>query len=532
MRKYRIFSQLLFLLFFIFLFFKTTYDKNNLIAYPVKAFLDLDPFIFFSTLFSLRGALRLLPPALFLSLVTLLVTLLLGRVFCGWICPLGTINQWIGSKRNAECRVQTAEYTAEMQTRNPKLFLTYRFKYYLLIFLLTTSLFTLQLSGIFDPLSLLIRSFSVSVYPAFQYVVTSILDGLSSSGFLWLNDKVDFIYSRSRNIVLSLSQPYYSQSLFIAMIFIAVLLMNLYRARFFCRYLCPLGACLGICSSLSPLRIELNDTCNRCERCLSDCQGGLNADREAGWKKSECLLCGNCVSSCPVKAIQVTFSKGLTPGIQQPDLRKRALLISLSSGIVAVPLLRISPSEKTLKPELIRPPGSLEEKEFLRRCVKCGECMKVCLTNGLQPTLFEAGVEGIWSPRLVPRIGYCSYNCTLCGQVCPTGAIKRLPTGEKSKVKIGLAFIDQSRCLPYAFGKSCIVCEEHCPTPKKAIWFHEKEIEDRGGGRLSVKQPVVDPELCIGCGICEYKCPVKDLPAIRITSAGESRSKVNQPFLV
>ena len=213
-------------------------------------------------------------------------------------------------------------------------------------------------------------------------------------------------------------------------------------------------------------------------------------------------------------------------------MRKRTLLISLSSGIVAVPLLRISPSEKTLKPELIRPPGSLEEKEFLRRCVKCGECMKVCLTNGLQPTLFEAGVEGIWSPRLVPLIGYCSYNCTLCGQVCPTGAIKKLSTGEKTKVKIGLAFIDQSRCLPYAFGKSCIVCEEHCPTPKKAIWFHEKEIGDRGGGRLSVKQPVVDPELCIGCGICEYKCPVKDLPAIRITSAGESRSKVNQPLLV
>jgi ferredoxin len=158
--------------------------------------------------------------------------------------------------------------------------------------------------------------------------------------------------------------------------------------------------------------------------------------------------------------------------------------------------------------------------------------MKVCLTNGLQPILFEAGPEGIWSPRLVPRIGYCAYNCTLCGQVCPTNAIKKLSMAEKARIKIGLAFIDQGRCLPYAFGKNCIVCEEHCPTPKKAIWFQEKEMANREGARIMIKQPVVDPELCIGCGICEFKCPVKDRPAIRVTSAGETRSEANQPFLL
>lgn len=127
-------------------------------------------------------------------------------------------------------------------------------------------------------------------------------------------------------------------------------------------------------------------------------------------------------------------------------------------------------------PELIRSPGSLEEGEFLKRRVKCGECMKVCTTNGLQPVLLEAGCEGIWSPVLVPRIGYCEYRCTLCGQVCPTGAIKRLDQKEKAGISAGTAMFDKGRCLPYAHAMPCIVCEEVCTTPKKAIWFEEVAV--------------------------------------------------------
>jgi ferredoxin len=198
-----------------------------------------------------------------------------------------------------------------------------------------------------------------------------------------------------------------------------------------------------------------------------------------------------------------------------------------------VPLLRVTPlaQANSRNAALVRPPGSLEEKEFLKRCVKCGECMKVCITNGLQPTLLEAGLEGIWSPLLVPRIGYCEYRCTLCGQVCPTGAIKRLTLPEKAKTKIGLAMIDKGRCLPWAHARPCIVCEEVCPTPKKAIWFEEVTVRNRAGKPVRVMQPHVDLELCIGCGICETKCPVLGRPAIYVTSIGESRSKENQLLL-
>jgi ferredoxin len=129
------------------------------------------------------------------------------------------------------------------------------------------------------------------------------------------------------------------------------------------------------------------------------------------------------------------------------------------------------------------------------------------------------------------RAGYCEYNCTLCGQVCPTQALEKLPLAEKVVLKIGLAWIDVDRCLPYAYQTPCIVCEEHCPTPVKAIWFEEREIPTKDGGTKLMKLPVIDPEHCIGCGICEYMCPVMDKPAVYCTSAGETRDPNNMPLL-
>jgi ferredoxin len=265
--------------------------------------------------------------------------------------------------------------------------------------------------------------------------------------------------------------------------------------------------------------------------CDTVCQGGAFPNTKENWRNSECLACFNCDDVCPANAVSFGFGRKTAPAM---DLGRRQVVLSIFSGALAVPFLRITPLSKSgySNPELLRPPGALEEREFLKRCVKCGECMKVCITNGLQPTFLEAGLEGIWSPRLIPRIGYCEYRCTLCGQVCPTGAIQRLPLEEKMKIRIGLAMIDKGRCLPYAHATPCIVCEEVCPTPKKAIWFEEAVVKDREGREIVVKQPRVDLEICIGCGICETKCPVGGQPAIYVTSIGESRSKTNQLLLV
>jgi polyferredoxin len=513
MQNVRRFTQGFFLLLFFFLFIQTESKGNDELGYPVRLFLDFDPLIFITTILSAHAAAK----AFYLSVITIVITLLFGRVFCGWACPLGTLNNIIGSIR---------------KKRPPQVYVKgYRVKYYILIALLASAVFTLQPVGVMDPLSLLIRSFSISVYPLFNYSIRSFFDAIYTANPLGIAALSEPVYIALKKTVLSFEQSFYQQGVFIGMLFFLVLGLNLIEKRFWCKYLCPLGAFLGILSRYSLLKRSVSEGCTSCGVCATACQGNARPEAKEHWRDTECLVCGNCDDVCPKNAVSFGFT--VRPASPAMDLGRRRVLASVVSGVVAVPLLRTVPIAKAgaQDPVLLRPPGALEETEFLKRCVKCGECMKVCTTNGLQPTLFEAGVEGIWSPVLVPRIGYCEYRCTLCGQVCPTGAIKRLTLEEKAKVRIGLAMIDKGRCLPWAHARPCIVCEEVCPTSKKAIWFEDVRVRDRQGKTLVVKQPHVDLELCIGCGICESKCPVLGRPAIYVSNVGESRSKENQLLL-
>jgi polyferredoxin/Pyruvate/2-oxoacid:ferredoxin oxidoreductase delta subunit len=513
MQNFRRLSQGLFLLLFLFLFIQTESKGNDELGYPVRLFLDFDPLILITTLLSAHAVAK----AFLLSLVVIVLSMVLGRVFCGWVCPLGTLHNIVGSLGKGR------------PTRDLKSW--HSVKYYLLIGVLASAVFTLQPIGIMDPISLLIRSFSLSVYPLFNYAVRSTFDTIYSVNPLDMAAASEPVYTLLKKSVLSFNQAIYNQSVFIGVLFLAVLGLNQVEKRFWCRYLCPLGALLGLMSRFSLLKRTVSEGCSECGACAMVCQGNAVPDQKGRWKDAECYYCWNCDDVCPNNAVTFGFSgKKQTPAM---DLGRRRVVVSALSGIVAVPLVRITPlgTANAKNPNLLRPPGSLEEREFLRRCVKCGECMKVCITNGLQPTLMEAGLEGIWSPTLVPRIGYCEYRCTLCGQVCPTGAIKKLTLPEKAKARIGLAMIDKGRCLPWAHATPCIMCEEVCPTPKKAVWFEKAEVRDRTGKVLTLQQPRVDLELCIGCGICEAKCPVLGRPAITVSSVGESRSKENQLLL-
>ena len=181
----------------------------------------------------------------------------------------------------------------------------------------------------------------------------------------------------------------------------------------------------------------------------------------------------------------------------------------------------------------MRPPGAVAEPEFLERCTKCDQCLRVCPTNVLQPAMFEAGLEGVWTPIMNMKMGYCELNCTLCGQVCPTGAIQKITIPQKlglgaftdlGSIKTGTAFFDQGRCLPWSMDIPCVVCQEVCPISPKAIFSRPVDITDRWGKIVRLSRPYVDPVLCNGCGICEHECPVKDLRAIRVTAVGETRS--------
>jgi MauM/NapG family ferredoxin protein len=333
-----------------------------------------------------------------------------------------------------------------------------------------------------------------------------------------------------RNHVISFERPSFVQGSFIGLLFLGILALNLVRKRFWCRYACPLGALLALISRFSVLNHKLdNEACNDCKLCLATCSGGARPYPRSDWRGSECVLCMNCHSVCPTQAVSFKLGRP-EPDSRRTDLKRRYVILSGAAGLGALALMRLNPVREAGAADLIRPPGSVEEAEFLRRCVKCGECMKVCITNGLHPTFMQAGFEGIWSPVLVPRIGYCEFNCTLCGQVCPTDAIEELSLEVKQKRKIGLAFVDRNRCLPYAFGISCIVCEEHCPTSPKAIEFESRMIA-AADGEMELKLPLVDPEVCTGCGICEHVCPVGESAAIRVSSVGEDRSEKNRIIL-
>jgi polyferredoxin len=510
LRHLRRTSQGLFLLVFLVLFLQTESKGDNELGYPVKVFLDADPLLWLTTLLATRSPDQLLSWAW----VVVAATAVLGRVFCGWVCPLGALHDLAGR--------------VARPARRPLGW--FALKYLILLFLLGASLFTWQPAGLLDPLSLTIRSLSLALYPAFSHAVTVLFDTVYSLQIPLVTDASEAIYAFLRKTALPFRVPAFRQAFPLGVLFLAILGLNWVERRFWCRYLCPLGALLGILSRRAWLGREVSEGCSGCGVCEAACKGAAEPADPDRWKRAECVACMDCDDLCPQGAVRFGFFRAAVNGL---DLGRRRVLAALAAGAAAVPLIRATPQAgaAAADPLLIRPPGSLPEPDFLRRCVKCGECMKVCLTGGLQPALFEGGLEGLWTPLLVPRIGCCEYRCTLCGQVCPTGAITRLGLDEKAKVKIGLAMIDPGRCLPYAHGIPCIVCQEVCPTPDKAIRLVETVVTSARGDEIAVRQPHVDLDLCIGCGICENKCPVLGRPAITVTALGESRSADNQLLL-
>ena len=533
-RNLRRISQGLFLVFFLLLLFKTefrgTFEEGTQeqirLSYPVKVFLDIDPLAAISTAIATHS----LYGNLLWALIIIIPTILLGRFFCGWICPLGTLNHIFSSFKSKKKKEKTINSNRYKNWQS--------LKYYILFGMLACAAFTSLQTGLLDPISFLTRSLSVSILPGLNYIMRYGLDLLYVTDSSFLHTVSDLGYIIFGSTLFTFEQHFFHYSFIIGIIFIAVLLINRTITRFWCRAVCPLGALLGIFSKLSILGIEKdNNKCTYCDKCIRHCQGADEPIGSVNWKSHECVLCLNCQAECPEDVIHFKlFPKRESIGALAPDLSRRRVLTSLGAGIALFPILRATSGlEKNYNPKLIRPPGALEEKEFLARCIRCGECMKVCPTNAIHPTLLEAGAEGIWTPFMIMRIGYCEDTCVLCSQVCPTGAIWELDektkmgitNGEKDskkRVSVGTAFFDKGRCLPWAVDTPCIVCEEHCPESPKAIYFKEETVINREGKEVVLKKPYIDLELCWGCGICEYVCPVKDKPAIRVTNVGETRS--------
>ncbi len=362
--------------------------------FPTRLLLQLDPLSALAVL----GSSWLLPAGLAVTLVIVALTLGFGRAFCGWICPVGTLHQLASWSTR---KLRRGGYQKVNRWRPH-----FRIKYLLLFALLIAALGGSAVVGLLDPLSLLTRSFASGILPALSAVVPG--EGTRPRTFAgaWLTGGI----------------------------FLGLLAANRWIARWWCRALCPLGALLGLGARAAVFRIHVDpDLCNHCHRCARDCQG---ADEPfAAHRVSECHVCLNCVSVCPEDAISYRAFAPTAAPAGGVDLPRRQLIGAALAGAAVFPLLRATSAEAS--PEAIRPPGALPEDAFLARCVRCGACVNACPTSALQPSLTIAGLEGLYTPVLVARHGWCEPSCTRCGEVCPTGAIAALTPETKGWVQGG-----------------------------------------------------------------------------------------------
>jgi len=544
-------------------------EFHQIRGWPVNWFLQLDPLAAIGTVLTEHS---LYYPLLWAA-ATLILTIIVGRFFCSWVCPFGSLHHfvgWLGNRKKSTARkIELNKYRKAQ-----------RIKYFVLAFFLGMAAFpsifaTLQ-TGLLDPIPFVTRSFNLILLP---------------------------IFDKPANLA-SATGRFYEGAWLIFALFVTALLLNLVIPRFYCRFVCPLGALFAVISRFAVWRIGKNQSdCINCRMCEKSCEGGCEPTQNI--KISECVLCFNCREDCKHGVISYQTVPSLAGEVTDPDISRRGFALSLAGGILAVPAIRLSGAlGGNWYHKVIRPPGALPEEQFLKRCIKCGQCMRICPTNVIQPGSFAGGLENLWTPVLNNRIGSsgCQLNCVACGQICPTAAIRPITLAEKlgrdkfeeaGPVRIGTAFVDRNRCLPWAMNRPCIVCEENCPVSPKAIYTRDS-FETIRDGILTVKEaaaaiirlsedklvagkfatgdyyctlegeqpkkiaantansieisqsekfrtipppgsrielqirlqkPYVDIEKCIGCGVCEHECPVSGKKAIRVSAEGETRSE-------
>jgi|TARA_Y100000310_G_scaffold278729_1_gene297408 ferredoxin len=509
----RILSQCFFVSLFIAAIWLTWTSRIE--GYRVSWFLEIDPLVTLSTVLSTGYVYRYLGWALLI----VMLTLLFGRVFCGWMCPFGALLQFTGwlFHRGADKKTDDNRYHSLQST-----------KYILLVVFLVLALLGALQIGLMDPLVWVYRGFTTFVAPLWDLV----MDQLMSFG-----DAVAVPVDLS-GAKFSPGAPVrvFTGSFWIGALFVVFLALNVRWHRFFCRFLCPLGALLGVISRFSVFRIDRDvNLCTDCNLCLLACEGA--SEPHSKLMASECFSCMNCIDDCPENALRfAAHDLDRQQVIAAPDVTRRQWLFASVLGLVSYPLLKSNgfASDENFSADMMRPPGSVAEEEFLAKCIKCDQCINVCPTNVLQPaTLREGGIEALWTPVLNFNIRQCQLKCTLCSEVCPTGAIRKITVAEKlgmgefneqGPIRMGTAFINRSRCLPWANQIPCVVCEEVCPTAPKAIQTYDEEEKDVFGKLVVLNKPHIVPDLCIGCGICQAECPVQDRPAVYVTAVGESRS--------
>ncbi len=443
---------------------------------------------------------RILIRGMALALFILITSILVGRAWCGWICPMGSLIDFFSWRQSKKRQVAPDQRWRKI-------------KFLLLMVMIAAAILGNLTLLIFDPITIFVRSFSAAILPGLDQLLWIIETTLYRIPFF--RSPIAALDNLVRPSIFPIQPQEFQAAGWLFLFFASILALNLIVERFWCRYICPLGGLLGLVGKFSVFKREVKSSCTKCNRCANVCPTGtIDQNRDFRSDPAECTWCMDCLAVCPNKSNVFEFKA--TPATwEKYDPERREVLASLAIGITSAAVLQVDPSSPLSSNFHLRPPGVSQEK-FLSQCVRCGECIRVCPTTALQPSIIESGLKGFWSPVLIPRMGYCDYSCNACGQICPVEAIPALPLSEKRLQKVGSAYIDEDRCLAWSDGTPCIVCEEMCPLPQKAITLHESKGRQSSAENQGVLLPEVNRELCIGCGICEFKCPVIGEAAIRV----------------
>ena len=428
--------------------------------------------------------------------VVFFLTFLCGRVYCSTVCPLGTMQDLFGFLRGKKGRCGYKKQVAHNRIRIGILIVT-------VLLLLAGSGLVLNL---LDPFSAFGRIISNLVRPLVIIVNNLAATGLEQFG----------IYALVRKQWAAFSPISVGVS-FGLLLLIGYLTVT--RGRLYCNSICPVGTLLGICAKHSLIHIDLSaQNCTRCKRCEAVCKTGCIDIQNMTVDMTRCVGCYNCLSICSFNAIHLQLRFKMNRD-HSADPERRTFLMHSGVSILGLagltqPERLIIQSKPTTIPEAVTcptsPPGSGSVARFNSICSACHLCVSVCPSRVLTPAFIAYGVDGIMQPRMDFRSAHCNYECTVCTDICPTGALQKLSVENKKLTQIGVSKFIKENCVVYTDNTTCGACSEHCPTKAVKMVPYQNPLN----------KPLLIPELnidvCIGCGGCEHACPTKPFKAIYV----------------
>ena len=457
-------------------------------------------------------------PALFalnLGVITLLVvmTIVLGRVYCSVICPLGIFQDGIAflGKHKPFGKKNRYSYSGEK-----------RILRIIMLGVMTGSV----IAGISVVVALL------APYSVYGRMVHSLL------GPVWtaVNNILADFSEQNGNYDFYRVEGWHNTTvtIVVAVVTLVALAILAWRnGRTYCNTICPVGTILGYLSKFSILAPVIDTSkCNSCGLCSRNCKASCINSKAHQIDYSRCVACMDCIDKCHKGAISYSLRKraavAATPdreaagqGMGRRDFLTVAAIAGGTAALKAAEktvdggLAAIADKQIPKRSTHIVPPGALSVDNLAQHCTACQLCVTVCPTGVLRPS---GDLGRLMQPESSYERGYCRPECTKCSSVCPTGAILPLTAVEKSSTQIGHAVWIKANCIVNTDGVSCGNCARHCPTGAITMVATDPDNPD------SPKVPAVNRERCIGCGACENLCPARPFSAIYVEGHQQHRT--------